>query len=105
MVFYGDDTWGKLFEVGKPNQVFTRANLTLSFFVTDFVQVDLNVTYNVERELSQLDQWDVMIAHYLGVDHIGHSHGYHSDLFPEKLLEMDQVFRNIFDSLTENNVS
>ena len=100
IVFYGDDTWGNLFP--PESEVFTRFNLTSSFFVTDYVEVDTNVTYNLRKELKQLNKWDVMILHYLGLDHIGHSHGYYSTLIPDKLLEMDQYFKELFETLRSN---
>lgn len=96
IVFYGDDTWGKLFHKG----IFARSNFTSSLFATDYTEVDSNVTYNVNQELKNLTEWDVMMLHYLGVDHIGHLQGFNSDLFPVKLHEMDDVFRSIFDSVT-----
>lgn len=96
IVFYGDDTWGKLFG----REIFTRANYTSSLFAKDYTEVDSNVTYNVKEELKNLTEWDVMMLHYLGVDHIGHQYGFNSDLFPAKLNEMDDVFRNIFDSVS-----
>lgn len=101
IVFYGDDTWGQLFS----KEIFHRINVTLSLFATDYTEVDSNVTYNAYRDLQNLNDWDVMILHYLGVDHIGHLHGFHSDLFPNKLHEMDQVFRKIFDTVTYSSAS
>lgn len=100
--FYGDDTWGKLFSM----HLFNEVNLTSSLYATDYTFVDTNVTWNVERQLQRLSDWDVMIMHYLGVDHIGHLQGYNSELFPKKLQEMDNVFRMVFDTLSSNkNVS
>lgn len=96
IVFYGDDTWAKIFS----EDMFHRMNITSSLFATDYTEVDTNVTYNVYRDLQNLTDWDVMILHYLGVDHIGHLRGFNSDLFPAKLHEMDQVFRKIFDTIT-----
>jgi len=90
LVMYGDDTWLKLF----PN-FFERADGTSSFFVSvsrsapfaidrsievdfgvlqDFTEVDNNVTRHVPEELLNED-WNVMIMHYLGLDHIGHKAG------------------------------
>ena len=34
-------------------------------------------------------KWDVLVAHYLGADHIGHAHDVGSALMAEKLAEMD----------------
>lgn len=60
IVFYGDDTWLKLY----PN-IFDRSEGVSSFYVNDFTEVDENVTRNVEEELKNED-WDVMFLHYLG---------------------------------------
>ena len=103
IVFYGDDTWGKLFP--PESSPFIRSELTSSFFVSDTVTVDTNVTRNVDLELQDLDSWDVMVLHYLGLDHIGHGHGYHSSLMDDKLLEMDQVVERIYGSLEASNIS
>ena len=66
LTFFGDDTWLKLF----PNH-FVRSDGTNSFFVSDFFQVDQNVSRHLPSEV-QKDDWDVAILHYLGLDHIGH---------------------------------
>ena len=44
LVMYGDDTWLKLFP-----GVFDRAEGTSSFFVSDFTEVDNNVTRQIGR--------------------------------------------------------
>ena len=90
LVMYGDDTWLKLFP-----DTFLRADGTSSFFVSvsgcslriytveiailrincqDFTEVDNNVTRHIPSELKQTD-WNGMIMHYLGLDHIGHKSG------------------------------
>ena len=86
---FGDDTWIKLFP-----DFFARADGTSSFFVSvgvnghglappsfnsltpskDFTEVDNNVTRNIDSELAE-DDWNGMIMHYLGLDHIGHKSG------------------------------
>ena len=87
---YGDDTWLKLFP-----DTFLRVDGTSSFFVSvsccsfrkciveiavlrtscqDFTEVDDNVTRNIHSELQRND-WNGMIMHYLGLDHIGHKSG------------------------------
>ncbi|KAH3721151.1 hypothetical protein DPMN_064067 [Dreissena polymorpha] len=95
IVFYGDDTWIKLFP-----EHFIRSEGTTSFFVTDYTEVDNNVTRHLDMELS-LDDWDIMVLHYLGLDHIGHTVGPHSSIVPPKLLEMDRVVEKIYTSLEE----
>ena len=102
MLFYGDDTWLQMF----PSSMFLRSNGTSSFFATDYVQVDTNVTDNVIPELGRLNEWDFLILHYLGVDHIGHSHGGASSrLMKSKLLEMDDVLRRVIEFVRASNDS
>jgi ethanolaminephosphotransferase len=38
------------------------------------VIVDRNVTRNIDSEFERGD-WDVLVMHYLGVDHVGHNEG------------------------------
>ncbi|KAF6201932.1 hypothetical protein GE061_004328 [Apolygus lucorum] len=90
LVFYGDDTWLRLFP-----KAFKRSEGTSSFFVNDFHQVDINVTRNLKEELQRSD-WDVMILHYLGLDHIGHVEGPYGPSITPKLEEMDGVVRQIY---------
>ncbi len=40
----------------------------------DFTEVDNNVTRHVPEELLNED-WNTMVMHYLGLDHIGHKAG------------------------------
>lgn len=40
----------------------------------DFTEVDNNVTRHLPEEL-QRDDWNTMILHFLGLDHIGHKAG------------------------------
>ncbi|CAH2293106.1 GPI ethanolamine phosphate transferase 2 [Pelobates cultripes] len=93
VVFYGDNTWIKLF----PNH-FVEYDGTTSFFVSDFTEVDNNVTRHLDDVLSRND-WDILICHYLGLDHIGHLTGPYSHLVGPKLFEMDIVLKKIHTSL------
>jgi predicted AlkP superfamily pyrophosphatase or phosphodiesterase len=40
----------------------------------DYTEVDTNVTRHIADELRN-DDWNTMILHYLGLDHIGHKSG------------------------------
>ncbi|CDW54986.1 Phosphodiest domain containing protein [Trichuris trichiura] len=95
-VFYGDETWLHMF----PGH-FRRSEGTTSFIVTDYVEVDRNVTRHLDFELHQ-DDWTMMILHYLGLDHIGHSYGDKSSLISLKLQEMDNVSSFIYRTLHQN---
>ncbi|XP_076462688.1 GPI ethanolamine phosphate transferase 2, catalytic subunit-like [Babylonia areolata] len=94
VTFFGDDTWLRLF----PGH-FTRADGTTSFFVTDYTEVDLNVTRHLQGELSAED-WDVMVMHYLGLDHLGHLYAPEATLFMPKLREMDDVVHQIYSAMS-----
>ncbi|XP_073541015.1 GPI ethanolamine phosphate transferase 2 isoform X2 [Phyllobates terribilis] len=93
IVFYGDDTWIKLFP-----KHFVEFDGTTSFFVSDFTEVDDNVTRHLDDVLKRND-WEMLILHYLGLDHIGHLTGPHSHLIGPKLYEMDLVLKKIHSSL------
>ncbi|BFY99169.1 hypothetical protein BsWGS_02209 [Bradybaena similaris] len=95
IVFFGDDTWIRLFP-----QHFVRSDGASSFYVSDFTEVDTNVTRHLKKELDQ-PTWDVMILHYLGLDHIGHIAGPSSPLVKPKLAEMDGVIRQIYHAMQQ----
>ena len=96
MVFYGDDTWTRLF----PGS-FLRQDATTSFYVNDYTEVDSNVSRHLDQEL-EVQDWDVMILHYLGLDHIGHIAGPTSPLVPPKLAEMSEALEKIWTGLLRN---
>ncbi|PIC44503.1 hypothetical protein B9Z55_004848 [Caenorhabditis nigoni] len=98
--FFGDDTWIRLLP-GK----FEKSEGVTSFFVNDYTEVDQNVTMNLDLELLEDSEspWDVLILHYLGLDHIGHSLGGNSPKIPEKLKEMDEIIRRISAFLSSQN--
>ncbi|KAK3989493.1 GPI ethanolamine phosphate transferase 2 [Cladorrhinum sp. PSN332] len=93
LVMYGDDTWLKLFP-----GTFDRAEGTTSFFVSDFTEVDNNVTRHIPDELKR-DDWNAMVLHYLGLDHIGHKGGPRSPHMIPKQREMDQVIKQIYTAI------
>lgn len=90
LVMYGDDTWLKLFPA-----TFDRADGTTSFFVSDFTEVDNNVTRHITDELRN-DDWNTMVLHYLGLDHIGHKTGPRGPNMIPKQHEMDAIVRQIY---------
>ncbi|CAK9438417.1 uncharacterized protein LODBEIA_P26410 [Lodderomyces beijingensis] len=99
--FFGDDTWLKLF----PDQ-FTEFEGTNSFFVSDFTEVDLNVTRHLDRQLSEdkgKQDWDGLILHYLGLDHIGHKGGAKSIYMKDKQKEMDAIAKRLYEFIEKNS--
>lgn len=99
--FFGDDTWLKLFP---PSEFFEAFEGTSSFFVSDYTEVDHNVTRHLGSELSN-DDWDALILHYLGMDHIGHKGGPRSTLMRPKQAEMDDIVREIYLQRVEKSPS
>ncbi|CAM9276288.1 unnamed protein product [Lampetra planeri] len=97
--FHGDNTWLRLFP-----GTFHQAEGTTSFFVTDHTEVDTNVTRHVPGALASGD-WQLLVLHYLGLDHIGHTHGPASALVPHKLREMDAVVRAVHTALLREDES
>ncbi|KAI0971133.1 alkaline-phosphatase-like protein [Xylaria arbuscula] len=93
LVMYGDDTWLKLFP-----STFDRADGTTSFFVSDFTEVDNNVTRHIADELRN-DDWNTMVLHYLGLDHIGHKTGPRGPNMIPKQREMDAIVRQIYAAM------
>lgn len=61
-------------------------------------KVDSNVTRHLDGVLGR-GGWDVLILHYLGLDHIGHVSGPSSPLIGHKLSEMDSILMKIHTSL------
>lgn len=99
--FYGDDTWLKLFP---SSEFFEASEGTNSFFVSDYTEVDFNVSRHLDKELSD-PKWDALILHYLGMDHIGHKGGPGSPYMEPKQIEMDSIVERIFLSQVENSES
>ncbi|KAF2755933.1 alkaline phosphatase-like protein [Pseudovirgaria hyperparasitica] len=95
LVMYGDDTWLRLFP-----GFFDREDGTSSFFVSDFTEVDNNVTRHVPGELrSDQSDWTGMIMHYLGLDHIGHKTGPLGPNMIPKQKEMDGIVNKIYNAI------
>ncbi|KAK1428982.1 hypothetical protein QVD17_17823 [Tagetes erecta] len=99
MVMLGDETWLKLFP-----GLFTRHDGVTSFFVKDTVQVDHNVSRHLTYELYKND-WNLLILHYLGLDHIGHLGGRSSVMMEPKLQEMDEIIKLIHSSAIQSRES
>lgn len=49
--------------------------------------------------------WDVLIGHMLGVDHVGHRHGPDHPAMRAKLDEVDEVIKKIITILQESELA
>nr|OQO30314.1 hypothetical protein B0A51_02402 [Rachicladosporium sp. CCFEE 5018] len=103
IVHLGDDTWHALFP-GSFDANLTRAYD--SFNVWDLHTVDKGVTEHVFPllEPGMRGQWDVIIGHYLGVDHAGHRYGPDHPAMGEKLREMDGVVVRMIEALDDETL-
>lgn len=64
--------------------------------------MDLNVTRHIKTDLVEND-WDAIIFHYLGLDHIGHLGGPKSPLMKPKQREMDQAIESIYEIVSKQD--
>ncbi|XP_020518434.1 uncharacterized protein LOC18421801 isoform X2 [Amborella trichopoda] len=89
----GDDTWLPLF----PNH-FHKSYPFPSLNVKDLHTVDDGVIEHLLPALYDKD-WDVLIAHFLGVDHAGHIFGVDSTPMLEKLDQYNEVLKEVVEIL------
>lgn len=87
VTFMGDDTWLGLYP-GMFNKVFDYPSLN----VKDLHTVDNGVISHLLPELGLKDA-DFIIAHFLGVDHVGHTYGPSHWTMGEKLKQMNEVLK------------
>ena len=93
ITFMGDDTWGSLF----PDS-FHKSFPFPSFNVMDLHTVDNGVIAHLIPEIKAND-WDVLIGHFLGVDHCGHKYGPNHPEMTSKLSQMDAMLRYVLQAL------
>jgi phosphatidylinositol glycan class O len=101
IAFMGDDTWTKLF----PHQF--AENMTFpyeSFNVWDLDTLDNGVLTHLFPLVEKSGEWDVLIAHFLGVDHAGHRYGPNHPAMHDKLRQMDDVIKRLVDMVDEDTV-
>ncbi|XP_043421098.1 GPI ethanolamine phosphate transferase 3 isoform X1 [Prionailurus bengalensis] len=98
VVFMGDDTWKDLFP-----GVFSQAFFFPSFNVRDLHTVDNGILEHLYPTMDN-SEWDMLIAHFLGVDHCGHKHGPHHPEMAKKLSQMDQVIQGLVERLENDTL-
>ena len=89
LTFMGDDTWMGLF----PSS-FQHSYPFPSFDVWDIDTVDRGVESHLFAEMNNSD-WNLLVAHCLGVDHVGHRYGPKHPVMPAKLTEMNNLIQQI----------
>ena len=107
MAFVGDDTWIDLF----PTQ-FDDSNPYPSFNTRDLDSVDDGCMEHLPRLLSNLGgggnagagdeivgKFELVVAHFLGVDHVGHTYGPHDRHMTEKLAQRDDALSYVLETI------
>ncbi|KAM7077752.1 LOW QUALITY PROTEIN: GPI ethanolamine phosphate transferase 3 [Ciconia maguari] len=93
VVFMGDDTWEGLF----PNKFF-HSYFFPSFNMKDLHAVDDGILQHLYPTVDS-GEWDVLITHFLGMDHCGHKHGPDHPETAKKLTQMNEMLRSLVDHL------
>eukprot|EP00117_Sycon_ciliatum_P006883 scpid39012/ scgid10221/ GPI ethanolamine phosphate transferase 3; Phosphatidylinositol-glycan biosynthesis class O protein len=98
LYFMGDDTWMQLFP-----ESFTKSWPFPSLNVKDLHTVDNGVLEHLVPQIRSGD-WDILIGHFLGVDHCGHRFGPYHPAIGEKLQQMDAMIRSVMAELSNDTV-
>ncbi|CEF67158.1 GPI ethanolamine phosphate transferase 3 [Strongyloides ratti] len=98
ITFMGDDTWTSLFK-NKFNKQFPAP----SFDVFDLNTVDNIVLDHLYNEMAN-DDWNVIIGHFLGVDHCGHRYGPNHSAMLGKLDQMDKMLRDVIKQMDNETI-
>ncbi|KAF6163478.1 hypothetical protein GIB67_029327 [Kingdonia uniflora] len=93
VMMVGDDTWVQLF----PDH-FEKSFPFPSFNVKDLDTVDDGCIQHLFPSLYMAD-WDVLIAHFLGVDHAGHIFGVDSSPMIDKLEQYNVILEKVTEIL------
>lgn len=103
--FMGDDTWVHLYP-----DVFDHPQRTFdsdSFKMLDLDSVDNAILSHLWPLMEEADQgrhWDLAVAHFLGVDHCGHTHGPAHPNMARKLDQMNSVIERILHQVNDNTL-
>lgn len=102
LVFMGDSTWDGLY----PTQ-FNESHAFPCYNIMDLDSVDDGIDELLLPTIKnqEASQWDVLIAHYLGVDHAGHAHGVESDPMKVKLKRIDDSIRRVVETIHTDGLS
>lgn len=110
MVALGDDTWEALY----PLNTFDHLFMFDSFNTWDLHTVDDGILTHLWEYLPQNQSqnqskyyelnWKFLVAHFLGVDHIGHTYNAQHSLMSERLQTMDRILSDIVDRLPDDSI-
>jgi hypothetical protein len=96
----GDDTWQSLYPEG-----FDDYKMFDSFNTMDLYTVDNGIMNTLDKiNLKDDEDWKLFIAHFLGVDHIGHTFHVFHPLMRERVQLMDALLKKVINELPENSL-
>ncbi|KAI0722060.1 hypothetical protein C8Q72DRAFT_64636 [Fomitopsis betulina] len=102
VAFMGDDTWNTIYADAFDEDMRFPYD---SFNVEDLHTVDTGVIQHLFPLMANTSaQWDVLIGHFLGVDHVGHRVGPDHPKMRTKLAQMDQVLRQVVHRMAEDTL-
>ena len=94
----GDYMWQELF-----GDVFTKIRPYNSFDVKDFNTLDTGAKKDFYK-LREEFPWSLLIVHFLGIDHIGHTFDMcHPEMAP-KMKEMDEFLTNVRNAMDNDTI-
>lgn len=103
VAFMGDDTWDKLFkDYINPKLNFPYESLNVWDLHTVDNGVIEHMTPLLERNRSK--EWDVLIGHFLGVDHVGHRFGPNHLAMKEKLNQMNNFIEDTISKIDDKTL-
>ncbi|KAJ3557856.1 hypothetical protein NM688_g1251 [Phlebia brevispora] len=102
IAFMGDDTWLSTFSsVFTPDMSWPYD----SFNIEDFDTVDNGIMSHLLPLLrAETKSWDAIVAHFLGIDHVGHRVGPEHPAMRTKLAHMDSMLREIVALLDDQTL-
>ncbi|GAA5858808.1 hypothetical protein JCM8547_004997 [Rhodosporidiobolus lusitaniae] len=104
----GDETWLNVFPRDGPSSVW-KVDLVWPYSSFDVEDLD-TVDRGVEEHLLELlkedkqSEWDIVVAHGLGLDHAGHRFGAEHPETKRKLVETDTLLRNVIKAMKEDTL-
>ncbi|KAF9148365.1 mannose-ethanolamine phosphotransferase gpi13 [Linnemannia schmuckeri] len=101
ILFMGDDTWTGLFPSVLNNN---NSHAFPSLDTHDLDTLDNGVIKALGPALEDPSKWDLLIAHFLGVDHCGHTYGPNDPHMAVKLEQMNDQLEKVFASVSDDTL-
>ena len=95
-LFFGEDIW-----VSNFGKYFTKEVSLHDPDVRDLETNDDTASKHIYEELDNGSNFDIMVAHLIGLDHAGHTHGPTHPELERKLLDVERIVENIIDKMDD----